>query len=336
MLVFHQFYNLDGGDLGKINTAMVVLLPKKDGATRLIDYQPISLIHSVAKLIAKVLSIRLSKMIQTIISPAQTTFLKSKCIQDSFLYVQNGVRALHGKKHPALLLKLDITRAFDSISWVYLLELLQRQGFSARWRDWIAWLLTTSSSQFLLNGTPGDKIVHCKGLSQGDPLSPLLFIIAIDPLQRLIEVAADSHMLQALPRRDINLRVSLYADDAVIFMNPIKQEMEALLVILKFFGEATGLSINLTKSTATPIYCEGIDIQDILQNFGGQVANFPVKSLGLPLTLSRTRLVHMQFIIDCIKARLAGWKGKLLFIAGRRVLVRAVLSVKPTFALTVL
>uniref|UniRef100_A0A453T1C7 Reverse transcriptase domain-containing protein n=1 Tax=Aegilops tauschii subsp. strangulata TaxID=200361 RepID=A0A453T1C7_AEGTS len=89
---------------------------------------------------------------------AQSAFLKTRCIQQSFLYVQNGVRALHRTKTPALLLKLDISKAFDSVSWDYLLELLQELGFSARWRDWIAWLLASSRSEFLLNGVPGRKI----------------------------------------------------------------------------------------------------------------------------------------------------------------------------------
>uniref|UniRef100_A0A453CKI6 Reverse transcriptase domain-containing protein n=1 Tax=Aegilops tauschii subsp. strangulata TaxID=200361 RepID=A0A453CKI6_AEGTS len=66
----------------------------------------------------------------------------------------------------------------------------------------------------------GRKIVHRQGLRQGDPLSPLLFIIAIDPLHRLQQRASDLQMIQPLPGRDIKLRVSLYADDAVIFANP--------------------------------------------------------------------------------------------------------------------
>uniref|UniRef100_A0A453BMS5 Reverse transcriptase domain-containing protein n=1 Tax=Aegilops tauschii subsp. strangulata TaxID=200361 RepID=A0A453BMS5_AEGTS len=68
------------------------------------------------------------------------------------LYVQNCVKSLHAKKTPALLLKLDISKAFDNVSWEYLLELLQQLGFSSRRRDWIALLLSTSSSTFLLNG----------------------------------------------------------------------------------------------------------------------------------------------------------------------------------------
>lgn len=78
--------------------------------------------------------------------------------------MQNTFKALHCRKIPSLLLKLDIAQAFDSVSWEYLLELLQRLGFSARWRDWIAALLSTSSSSCLLNGNPGATILHCCGL----------------------------------------------------------------------------------------------------------------------------------------------------------------------------
>lgn len=106
--------------------------------------------------------------------------------------------------------------------------------------------------------------------------------------------------------------------------------------ILKIFGRATGLNINCRKSTATPIRCEDINLLQVLQSFGGQVTNFPMTYLGLPITLARLRTVHLQFILDRIRARLAGWKGKLMTIAGRRVLIRSVLSSLPTFALTAL
>ena len=114
MAAFHQFYNLVGGNFGALNTAVVALLPKKDGVTTINDYRPISLIHSIAKLISKVLSLRLASVIHTLISPAQSAFLRTKCIHDSFLYVQNCIKALHIRKTPALLLKLDIAKAFDS------------------------------------------------------------------------------------------------------------------------------------------------------------------------------------------------------------------------------
>lgn len=143
-------------------------------------------------------------------------------------------------------------------------------------------------------------------------------------------------IIDNLPGREVKLRVSLYEDDTVIFANPIKEEINNLLQILELFGNATGLRVNVCKSHAVPIRCDGIDLAQVLQNFGGQTACFPITYLDLPISIARARLVQMQFILDRIRARLAGWKGKLMSMAARRVLVRCVLSAIPTFAPTAL
>lgn len=157
--------------------------------------------------------------------------------------------------------------------------------------------------------------------STGRPTTPLPFILAIDMLHRLIAKAADNGILAPLPGRELKLRVSLYADDAVIFANPDREEVDKLMEIIGLFGDASGLHLNVNKSTVTPIRCDDINLQEVLQNFGGKITNFPIKYLGLPVSLGRTRLVHFQFILDRIRARLAGWKGRMMSIAGRRVLV---------------
>jgi hypothetical protein len=170
-----------------------------------------------------------------------------------------------------LLVKLDIQKAFDSICWDYLLSLLSRLGFPVRWRDWIAALLTTSSSQLLLNGIPGEPIAHGRGLRQGDPLSPLLFILAIEPLQRLLQLAMKTGLLSRICRNPRRLRTSLYADDAVLFIRPIKEEIDTLAMLLEFFGKVTGLHRNFQKSTVVPIRCTDLDLDDILQDFHAHV-----------------------------------------------------------------
>lgn len=109
-------------------------------------------------------------------------------------------------------------------------------------------ILASSSSQMLLNGVPGPSFNHAKGLRQGDPLSPLLFILAIDPLQRMISLAEQNAILSPILPCLAKLRCSLYADDATIFTNPDREELLTLQSLLKVFSECSGLVTNLAKT----------------------------------------------------------------------------------------
>lgn len=183
MLEYHQgfgihlFEKLHGSNLYWLNSANVVLLPKKEGAEGISDYRPISLIHAIVKIIAKILANRHRPHMDSIVSNTQSAFIKGRSIHDNFMHVRNLARRLHKNKMPSLLFKLDIRKTFDSVKWEYLIDLLQRKGFPSKFRNWITALLVTSSSRILLNGVHGTPIHHGKGLRQGDLLSPLLFVI---------------------------------------------------------------------------------------------------------------------------------------------------------------
>ena len=137
------------------------------------------------------------------------------------------------------------------------------------------------------------KEMHRRGLRQGDPLSPLLFILAIHPIHHLLKAAKEDLVITPVLGREIKFRVSLYADDAIIFANPIKEEIDYLMDMLESFGDATGLKINNAKSMATLICCNAIDLNTVLQSFGGPTTQFPIRYLGLPHTIGRLRLVHL-------------------------------------------
>lgn len=330
----NQMSALDGKQWSLLNSAFIVLIPKKDNALRPQDYRPISLTHSVAKILGKLLASRVAPQLQHIISVSQSAFLKGRSIQDNFLYVQNLIQSLHRDKKPTLFLKLDIAKAFDSVKWDYLLDVLKRVGFSQRFRDLIAISLASTSSRIILNGEPGAPFLHRRGLRQGDPLSPLLFLLAIDPLQRILEKATEEHILSPISYRSASVRISMYADDAALFINPSKTEVAALQEILAAFGNVSGLCTNFNKSAAYPIGCEEEVIEEVLSDFEGDISSLPCKYLGLPLSLKKPRRIDFQILIDKIAAKLAGWKGKLLNKMGRLTLINSVLTSITTFYLT--
>jgi hypothetical protein len=163
----------------------------------------------------------------------QSVFIKRRSIHDNFLYVKNLSTRFNNAKIPVLLFELDIRKVFDSISWEYILDLLQQRGFPHRFQNWIAALFSTVSSQVLLNGIAGIPLAHGRGLKQGDPLSPLLFVLAIDLLTQILDGATRHGFLHKLRGRGIILQTTLYADDAAVFVAPVKRDILNLAIILR-------------------------------------------------------------------------------------------------------
>lgn len=151
------------------------------------------------------------------------------------MLVQQTARYLHQQKLPRILLKLDIAKAFDSVSWSFLLEVLRHRGFGPGWRNLICGILYTSSTRVLTNVSPGEEIQHQRGLRQGDPLSPMLFIIVMDVLNAIIQKASNEGLLQPLANRPLRHRVSLYADDVILFLRPVASDLDLILEILSFW-----------------------------------------------------------------------------------------------------
>ena len=171
MRAFHALWALDGRSLYLINQAYIVLLKKKDFTSAISDYRPISLIHSFAKLFTKVLASRLTPLMQQLVRANQSAFIRGRIIHENFRAVQLSAKLLRRNKRPSALLKIDIAKAFDTVSWSFLFQLLDHMGFSRRWINWMSMLFSSASTRIILNGAPGRRICHARGLRQGDPLA---------------------------------------------------------------------------------------------------------------------------------------------------------------------
>jgi hypothetical protein len=118
-------------------------------------------------------------------------------------------------------------------------------------------------------------------------------VLAIDPLQQILELATHYELLHKIRGRRAVMRTSLYADDAAIFMAPIKEDICNLSSTLALFGEATGLVTNFQKSMVVPIRCQDIDLDEVLHGLPVIRGSFPVKYLGLPLSIWQLKRVGL-------------------------------------------
>lgn len=153
------------------------------------DFRPISLLNCCLKIITKLLANRLQKIILQLVHINQYGFLKDRAIHDCLGWAFEYLHQCHKSKEETVVLKLDFAKAFDTIEYKAIITILQAKGFGQRWIMWMNLLFNSASSAVLLNGVPGKKFYCKKGVRQGDPLSPLLFVIAADLLQSVMNKA---------------------------------------------------------------------------------------------------------------------------------------------------
>jgi len=190
--------------LKEFNHTDIALIPKIDNPSSVHHFRPISLINFNYKIISKILSNRFKPLIHKIISPTQSAFLKGRSIHNNTILAHEGFHTMKQKKGNGglMALKLDMEKAFDSMEWNFLLKIFKLLGFNPIWINWISQCLSTSSFSILLDGAPYVKFVPMRGLKQGDPLYPFLFILGLEILSRLLMKEESMGILHGIKWQD--------------------------------------------------------------------------------------------------------------------------------------
>lgn len=263
-----------------------------------------------------------------LVSANQSAFIRGRVLHDNFKAVQLTAKLLHRKEKSCALLKLDISKAFDSVNWSFLIGLLEHMGFSRTWINWISMVLSSASTKIICNGSAGRRICHVRGLRQGGPLSPLIFVLVMEVLNALFRAADTRGLLQQLDPKVAD-RIFLYADDVVLFTTPSQQDMAIVKGILELFAMDSGLHTNIAKCLIAPIQCNLEQTVPLLQLFPANVSPFPIRYHGIPLGVGRLPKAELQPLVDKVVESLPIWKAKWLNKAGRAVLVKTILSAIP-------
>ncbi|GJV49258.1 RNA-directed DNA polymerase, eukaryota, reverse transcriptase zinc-binding domain protein [Tanacetum coccineum] len=219
--------------------------------------------------------------------------------------------------------------AFDSVNWKYLDYVLSQFRFREKWRSWIRECLHFARTSILVNGSPTSEFSIKRGLRQGDPLSPFLFIIIMEGIHIAIKDVTRSNLIKRVTVGNPGMRLShfFYADDVVLVTEWNQVDIDNIIRLLNVFYLAFGLRININKSNVYGIRVSNNDIEGMAWITGCSAGSFPLTYLGIPIGSSIKRLTHWQSLIDKFEARLSRWKAKLLSIGGRSTLVRVIKAI---------
>nr|GEV37893.1 cysteine-rich receptor-like protein kinase [Tanacetum cinerariifolium] len=177
-------------------SSFIALIPKNQNAHLVKDFRPISLIGSLYKIIAKILANRLVGVLSDIVNEVQSAFISDRQILDGPFILNEVVQWCKSKKKQALIFKVDFEKAYDSVRWDFLDEILKKFWFGDKWCKWIMSCLRSSRGSIIVNGSPTEEFQFGKGLKQGDPLSPFLFILVMESLhlsfQRIVDAGVET------------------------------------------------------------------------------------------------------------------------------------------------
>jgi hypothetical protein len=311
------------------NSNIIALLPKTPEASSIDQYRPIAMANFKFKVISKIIADRLASIMPSIISEEQKGFIHDRNIKDCLCIASEAANLLHNKSFGGnLALKIDITKAFDTLDWKFLLKVLKQFGFNEVFCNWIHVILQSAYLSVSINGKSHGYFNCTRGVRQGDPLSPLLFCLAEDVLSRSIsKLVAQGSLSQIKGSRNVMIPShSLYADDILIFCKGTLSGLRVLKNLFQSYASESGQVINNSKSTifSGSISSGGLDLIVQLLNFN--LGSLPFSYLGVPMFKGKPKTIHLQPIADKIRMKLSAWKASLLSIAGRVQLVKAVIQ----------
>jgi hypothetical protein len=311
-----------------VNTTILALIPKKQEVSGMKDYRPISCCNVLYKVVSKLMANRLKEILPASIAPNQSAFIKDRLMMENLLLASELVKDYHKDSISSRsALKIDISKAFDSVQWPFLINILKAMCLPDIFIHWIELCISTASFSVQVNGELSGFFRSERGLRQGCSLSPYLFVICMNVLSCMLDKAAEGKRIGYHPRcRNMSLTHLCFADDIMVFSDGTTKSIKGTLEVFDRFAAMSGLKISLEKSTAFMAGISPRAKEAILQQFPFALGTLPVKYLGLPLLTKRMSQMDYLPLVEKIRTRITSWTTRFLSFAGRLQLIKSVLS----------
>nr|GEW66706.1 RNA-directed DNA polymerase, eukaryota, reverse transcriptase zinc-binding domain protein [Tanacetum cinerariifolium] len=281
------------------NSCFIALILKVPDANLVKDLSSISLIGSMYKIIAKILANHLVGVLRDIVNEVQSTFITKRQILDGPFILNEVIQWCKLKKKQSLIFKVDFEKAYDSVRWDFLDDVLKKFGFGNKWCAWIQNCLRPSRGSIIINGSPTEEFQFFKGLKQGDPLSTFLFILIMESLHLSFQCVVDVGMFKGINLSLlVNLSHMFYADDAVFVGQWCDGNINTLVHVLECFFQASGLRINMCKSKIMGVNVGNEKVKSATSKLGCLILNTSFSYLGTKVGGNMSQVQALTEVVD--------------------------------------
>ncbi|KAK4258548.1 hypothetical protein QN277_004989 [Acacia crassicarpa] len=322
----------------EVNGTLIVLIPKKEHPESMGDLRPISLCNVIYKTLSKVLVNRIKDILPLVIAPTQCSFVPGRHSSDNIIVAQEVIHTMRSmrKKKGFLAIKIDLEKAYDRVNWNFVLNCLQELNLPSRLTEVIEQCISSPTMQLLWNGDKAEVFIPSRGVRQGDPLSPYLFVICMEKLAHLIQSEIDNKKWRPihLTRSGPPISHLFFADDIILFAEASMDQVDVINKCLKVFCDSSGLKINQQKTKV----CFSKNVShprrsELCGSLGFSITSDLGKYLGVPLHHKRVTKESFHYVVDKVKTRLSSWKARSLSSAGRATLISSVTTAIPGYVM---
>jgi len=317
----------------------IVLIPKLSKPEKLVNYRPISLCNVLYKIGSKVLANRLKPIMPIIISQEQSAFVPGRLITDNVLIAYECMHTIKKQKSntPFFALKIDMMKAYDRVEWRYLEGVMTKLGFSSKWITTVMRCVTNVKYVVRINGELSQAFIPSRGLRQGDPISPYLFLLCAEGLSCLIKEEERKGHLKGIKNGVSGPPIShlLFADDSIFFTRGDVKNLQALNDVLQTYSDGSGQRINLQKSALffadrCPVHVK----QTVKTILSVQSEVWQASYLGMPSWVGKSPSNTFNFLPERMWKVVRGWSDRPLSRAGKEVMLKSVIQAIPVYVMS--